>query len=226
VSYGIRIRNNAGTLLVSSDFASPVLRDAGTVFVDANRLITVNYTGAAGSKPMCALMGGTHRKDQTFIGWSGNGWTWQFRFRSTSAPGTAVNFWIFDIFNPTNVSGSYGIAVRGADGQRRFTSLNRPLRILDVLTGLDLPAPYNGFPHRNKAIVHGRRSFLVQEELVNTEPESFNQTTVYDTLPVQVITQEGGFDFGFDTTGRVTQNQLPNAGIRRYQYLIIDVTHY
>ena len=131
---GLVIRNTAGQVQFSTNFANFCLAAKGTIttytaWTSAGislRVFSVVYTATGTARPLCGVRGGA------FLSVTNSGNVYTFSFLSSSST-TSMDYFIFDEL--PLAPASFGLNVWSESGKLLYSSAYKPLRVRAVIKG-------------------------------------------------------------------------------------------
>lgn len=208
--------NDSGSMQLSANLRNPVLRASGTHTTVAGTQI-ISYTRAAsGDSPLLAVAPASGSLRYMGTNFSGLTQNWHFEYFN-GAVGDSIPYYVFD--KPPAPSGNFGIELYDAAGNLTYSIQNKPLRIVEAVSGAVPPGVA-----LDKTYVAGRQyAAIVSRPSANLIYRTLPNQTDFRGLTVQKITD--GIRLHNEVYANATGDSHTSV-FGPYQVLITDVTNY
>lgn len=172
-SFGIKIENTNGEVLIDQDYRNHKLLSQGTLSIGGNGRYTYSFSSSDNAPPICMFRlpvtsGGAGTVSDIRLSGSPGAWT-GIRFEADGLSGTQIHFAIFDSNGSGRDGSTHGLMVFDEDSNVVFDSGQSYLDIKNAISvvgsgGADLDRRVNfSVPHRDNYIqMHTLQGFAMR----------------------------------------------------------------
>lgn len=233
MSFGAEFRNNTGIIQIDSNYGNYYLSQSGS---SATTSISGTGTGVSsllypqswlvvsvtGVNPLIAF----NSSQRTFLyNVTQSGSTWTFTLATMGAIGTIINYYIYDTY-PTTLLTGWGLNIYDAAGKVTFSSNRKYLRVIDQIAGPYSFVSGNSNWHGDSfSYAAGRTYAVIQSHLAWA-----NDPFTFFGYIVGLLAQFSGtsltlYDERLNQSGRPYEEPYGDLEfVDRVTYLVVDVT--